>query len=294
MNGTMHHKWTCMENVSFVRGRRLIVDGLSWDIHPEDNWVVLGANGSGKTTLLRLLAGYLWPTQGHITVLGEAFGHTDLRELRKKIGWVGSFLEAQIPPSSRPVDLIVSGKYASIGIFEDPREEDFQEGMELARRLNCSNILDLPYGVLSQGEKQRLLIARALIHKPRLLILDEPCAGLDLVAREQLLDTLELLGKAQGGPAMIFVTHHLQEIMPSFTHALLLRQGRCVAQGEKQEILRSELLTQTFGIPVKVNKEGDRYWSRVPFGWSASQSWIGSSDDGRHPAVQHGSERNGH
>jgi iron complex transport system ATP-binding protein len=256
-------KWTCLENVSFMRRQRLILDQISWDIRPGNNWVVLGANGSGKTTLLRLLAGYLWPTQGSMTVLGEEFGHTDVRELRKKIGWVGSFLEAQIPPAMSPLDLIVSGKYASIGIFESPKEEDYQHGMDLARQLRCADILDLPYGVLSQGEKQRLLIARGLIHKPQLLILDEPCAGLDLVAREQLLDTLESLGRIPGGPTMIFVTHHLQEIMPAFTHAFLLRQGNCLAQGEKREILRSELLSQAFGIQVQVTEEGERYWSRI-------------------------------
>jgi iron complex transport system ATP-binding protein len=272
MSSGLNKKWICLENVSLIRRQRLILDGISWDVHPGNNWVVLGANGSGKTTLLRLLAGYLWPTQGSITVLGEEFGRTDVRELRKHIGWVGSFLEAQIPPSIRPLDLIVSGKYASIGIFENPREEDYQQGLDLARQLKCAEILDLPYGVLSQGEKQRLLIARALIHKPQLLILDEPCAGLDLVAREELLDTLEHQGRTQGGLTMIFVTHHLQEIMPTFTHALLLRQGRCVAQGQKPEILRSELLTQAFGITVKVTEEGERYWSRIPLGSSMNQS----------------------
>jgi iron complex transport system ATP-binding protein len=258
-------KWICLEEVSFIRRQRLILDRISWDIRPGDNWVVIGANGSGKTTLLQLLAGYLWPTEGRITVLGEAFGGTDLRELRKKIGWVGSFLEAQIPPSMRPLDLIVSGKYASIGIFESPRDEDYDQALALASHMKCSDILDLPYGVLSQGEKQRLLIARAVIHHPQLLILDEPCSGLDLVAREQLLETLEHLGQTPGGPTLIFVTHHLQEIMPAFTHAFLLKEGRCLSQGKKDEILRSELLTEAFGIPVKVNEEENRYWSRIHF-----------------------------
>jgi iron complex transport system ATP-binding protein len=256
-------KWISLEDVSFVRSQRLILDRIFWDIQRGNHWVVLGANGSGKTTLLQLLAGYLWPTRGNITVLGEEFGRTDIRELRKKIGWVGSFLEAQIPSSMSPLDLIVSGKYASIGIFENPKEEDYHHGLDLARQLKCSEILDLPYGVLSQGEKQRLLIARGLIHKPQLLVLDEPCAGLDLVAREQLLDTLEHLGRSAGGPTMIFVTHHLQEIMPTFTHAFLLRQGSCLAMGQKREILRSELLSQAFGIQVQVTEEGKRYWSRI-------------------------------
>lgn len=259
----MTQDWIHLQDVSFVRNRRIILDRIQWTIRPHHHWVVLGANGSGKTTLLQLLAGYLWPSKGQITVLGEQFGHTDLRELRKKIGWVGSFLQAQIPPSQQPLDLIVSGKYASIGIFDTPREEDYQAARELAHRLRCDKILDSTYGVLSQGEKQRLLIARALIAKPRLLILDEACAGLDLVTREQLLRTLDELARLPDAPVMIFVTHHLQEIMPLFTHVLLLKEGRCLAQGGKDRILQSPLLSEAFGIPLEVVQEGQRYWVHV-------------------------------
>lgn len=254
--------WISLEKVSFIRRSRLILDQIEWTVHPHTHWTVLGANGSGKTTLLQLLAGYLWPTQGRITILGHQFGHIDLRELRKKIGWVGSFLQAQIPSSQRPADLIVSGKYASIGIFEPPQEDDYRQAYELASRLGCHKVLDLPYGVLSQGEKQRLLIARALIHRPQLLILDEPCSGLDLVAREQLLYTLEELGQAPNAPNLILVTHHLEEIMPAFTHILLLKEGRCLAQGKKEEILQADLLSHAFGIPLEVNNDGNRYWAR--------------------------------
>lgn len=255
----------CLKNVSFVRRNRLILDGMDWTVPSHTHWVVLGANGSGKTTLLQLLAGYLWPTRGQITVLGHPFGHVDLRELRKKIGWVGSFLQAQIPSSQRPLDLIISGKYASIGVFETPREDDYHTAHELAERLGCRKVLDLPYGVLSQGEKQRLLIARALIHRPQLLILDEPCAGLDLVAREQLLHTLDELGGMPDAPNLILVTHHLEEITPIFTHVLLLKEGRCLARGRKENILKADLLTEAFGIPLEVSGDGRRYWVRASF-----------------------------
>ena len=136
----------------------------------------------------------------------------------------------------------------------------------MASRLDCGKILDSPYGVLSQGEKQRLLIARALIHHPQLLILDEPCAGLDLVAREHLLQTLESLGRTPNAPTMILVTHHLQEIIPVFTHALALREGRCLVQGTKEEVLRSEILTQAFGIPIEVVEVGSRYQTQMTLG----------------------------
>ncbi len=244
----MKNNWIDIKNVRFVRNRRLILDDISWEIEPREHWVLLGPNGSGKTTMLQILAGYLWPTSGDITVLGERFGEVDLRALRKKIGWVGSFLQAQVPPSQKPLEFIVSGKYASLGIFDKPEAADFEEAAALAERLDCGKILDSPYAVLSQGEKQRLLIARALIHKPRLLILDEPCSGLDIPSREQLLSTLEGLGRSPEGPTMILVTHYLEEIMPAFSHVFLLKSGRCAARGEKEEILGRGLLTQVFGI----------------------------------------------
>jgi iron complex transport system ATP-binding protein len=259
----MRNPWIDIKNVRFVRSRRLILDDISWEIRPGEHWVVLGANGSGKTTLLQILAGYLWPTSGDVTVLGEHFGEVDLRALRRKIGWVGSFLQAQVPPSQKPLEFIVSGKYASLGIFDKPEPQDFEEAAALAARLEVDGILDLPYAVLSHGEKQRLLIARALIHKPRLLILDEPCGGLDLVSREQLLATLESMGREPGGPSMILVTHYLEEIMPAFNHVFLLKSGRCAAKGEKDRILRPDLLTQTFGIPIDAGRENGRYWSRL-------------------------------
>jgi iron complex transport system ATP-binding protein len=260
---TTDQPWIRLEEVSFVRRQRLILDTINWDVALGNHWVVLGANGSGKTTLLELLAGYLWPTHGRITVLGERFGHTDLRELRKRIGWVGSFLLAQIPPSQKPLDLIVSGKYASIGNFNPPTSQDYAEARELAKHFQCADILDSPYGVLSQGEKQRLLIARALIPGPQLLILDEPYAGLDLVAREQLLLSLDQLGRSHGAPTMILVTHHLQEIMPVWSHVLVLKEGKCLVQGPKEQVLQGKVLSEAFGVVLEVTHHDGRYSARL-------------------------------
>jgi iron complex transport system ATP-binding protein len=253
--------WVVLDEVSFVRNRRVILDRIDWRVAPQEHWVVLGANGSGKTTLLQILAGYLWPSRGRVTVLGERFGETDLRELRKRIGWVGSFLGVQFPPNQRPLDLIVSGKFASIGVYESPREEDCVKARDLACKLGCESVLDSPYAVLSQGEKQRLLIARALIHDPELLILDEPCGGLDLVAREQLLRNLVELGSDGTGPTMILVTHHLEEIVRVFGNVMLLKEGRCLAKGRREEVLTPELLEEAFGIPIELGQNGDRYWA---------------------------------
>ncbi len=258
-------KWISLSGVKFVRNRRLILDEVSWEIHQGEHWTVLGANGSGKTTLLQLIAGYLWPTAGQITVLGRRFGETDLRELRKEIGWIGSFLQASVPPAQKALDFVVSGKYATLGIFAKPDASDYTQAREVAGRLRCAHILDQPYAVLSQGEKQRLLIARGLIHKPRLIILDEPCSGLDLVSREELLFTLETLGRSPKSPTMILVTHHLEEIMPSFTHALLLKAGRVAGAGERDEVLTPELLSHIFGVPIRAENMDGRYWSKVDF-----------------------------
>ncbi len=258
----MNEPWIRLESVSFVRNRRPILQDIGWTVERGTHWVVLGPNGSGKTTLLQLLAGYLWPTRGEITVLGERFGHTDLRELRKRIGWVGSFLEAQIPPAQKPLDLIISGKTASIGVFENPTAEDHAKAERIAQRMGCEAILDSHYGVLSQGEKQRLLIARALIHDPQLLILDEPCAGLDIVARERLLQTLDSLSSSPKPPTMVLVTHHVEEIMPSVSHAFLLRGGRCIAQGQKCDVLRSDSISKAFGIGVEVLGNNGRFFLR--------------------------------
>ncbi|NTV43594.1 MAG: ABC transporter ATP-binding protein [Syntrophobacteraceae bacterium] len=255
--------WICLKSVSFVRNRRPILQDIDWTVERGTHWVILGPNGSGKTTLLQLLAGYLWPTRGEIILLGERFGNTDLRELRKKIGWVGSFLEAHIPPAQKPLDLIISGKTASIGIFDKPTREDYEKAGHIARQMGCEGILDSPYGVLSQGEKQRLLIGRALIHDPQLLVLDEPCAGLDIVARERLLQTLESLAAGPKPPTMVLVTHHVEEITPSVSHAFLMIGGRCVAQGKKRDVLRSACMSEAFGIGIEVVGGNGRFFLKL-------------------------------
>lgn len=254
-----------LQQVHFVRSRRAILTGITWRLQKGEHWVVLGANGSGKTTLLLLLAGYLWPTQGSVTVLGQRFGTVDLREVRKKIGWVGSFLQEHVPAHQKPLDLIVGGKFASIGVYEKPSLQDTRKAEELAEILGCAAVVHNPYGVLSQGEKQRVLIARALMANPKLLILDEPCSGLDLVAREQLLETLDRLGRDAQGPTLVLVTHHLEEIMPVFSHVLVLRQGRCVASGLKEQVLTAPVLSSAFGIPIEVEAHGGRYRTRLGF-----------------------------
>src|SRR5690625_3314554 len=182
-----------MEDVSWRRDRKTILKQVNWKVINGQHWAILGLNGSGKTTLLNMLNGYIWPTTGSISVLGQLFGKTDIRELRKSIGWVSSSLEARIRSMQMTQDMVVSGKYASIGLYEDPTEADYEKASQLMEDLGCIHLLDRTYETCSQGEKQKVLIARALMAQPKLLILDEPTNGLDFIAREDLLNTIQQL-----------------------------------------------------------------------------------------------------
>jgi len=249
-----------MQDVSWRRDRKTILEHINWEVTSGQHWAVLGLNGSGKTTVLNMLNGYIWPTTGKVSVLGQQFGKTDIRELRKSIGWVSSSLEARIRSMQRTQDMIVSGKYASIGLYEDPTEVDYEKAVQLMEELGCIHLLDRTYETCSQGEKQKILIARALMAQPKLLILDEPTNGLDFIAREDLLNTIQQLATQESGPTILFVTHHIEEVLPVFSHALLLQQGTVFAQGEREEVLNSARLTDFFEKNVEVDWHYDRAW----------------------------------
>lgn len=251
-----------LEAVSFVAGGKVVLDCVSWSLLPGEHWTVLGGNGSGKTTLLRILAGQLWPSRGSVSLLGLRLGTVDLRELRRPIGWVSPALAASLPARDSAAEIVLSGRFASIGLFfAEPEESDRERAVELLDALGCSGLADRTFGVLSQGERQRVLIARALMAEPRLLLLDEPTAGLDLAAREDFLEALEVLTAAPEGPTVVFVTHHLEEVVPGLTHVLLLRQGCRVGGGRKAAVLSDALLSSTLGVPVEVLEREGRYWA---------------------------------
>src|SRR5690625_222864 len=249
-----------MQDVSWRRDGKTILEDINWEVTNGQHWAVLGLNGSGKTTVLNMLNGYIWPTTGKVSVLGQQFGKTDIRELRKSIGWVSSSLEARIRSMQRTQDMIVSGKYASIGLYEDPTEADYEKAVQLMEELGCIHLLDRTYETCSQGEKQKVLIARALMAEPKLLILDEPTNGLDFIAREDLLHTVQRLATQKNGPTILFVTHHIEEVLPVFSHALLLSQGTVFAQGWREEVLTSARLTDFFEKSVAVDWHYDRAW----------------------------------
>ncbi len=249
--------------LSVQRGDARILDGLSWRVEAGEHWVILGSNGSGKTSLLSALSGYLTPTEGEISVLGQRFGETDWRALRTRIGLVSSSVRQLMPDSEPGLLTVISGKYAMIDFWGRVTPEDHAAASRILHRIEAGHLAERPWRVLSQGERQRILIGRALMAKPKILILDEPCAGLDPVAREHFLAFLQRLGTQRAAPALLFVTHHVEEIMPVFTHALLLRGGRAIASGPKAGILTSGNLSEVFGATVILQKRNHRYSLQV-------------------------------
>ncbi|WP_449355500.1 ABC transporter ATP-binding protein [Virgibacillus natechei] len=249
-----------MQDVSWKRQQEAILSNVNWKVSRGEHWAVLGLNGSGKTTLLNMVNGYIWPSTGKVNVLGQQFGKTDIRELRKSIGWVSSSIQERIKETAFAVDVVVSGKYASIGLYEDTTEEDYEKAYQIMEQVGCRHLTDRTYQTCSQGEKQKILIARGLMASPDLLILDEPTSGLDFISREELLSTINHLAIQKDAPSIIFVTHHIEEIMPVFSHMLLLRQGTVFDKGERSDLLTSSCLSAFFDTSVRVEWHRDRAW----------------------------------
>ena len=237
----------------------MILNRVSWRVERGQHWVILGANGSGKTSLLSALTGYLTPSGGEIAVLGRRYGETDWRELRKQIGLVSSSVRQMMSGSEPALQTIVSGKYAMIDYWGRVTRSDRARALRILNQIECEYLAERPWVFLSQGERQRVAIGRALMANPQLLILDEPCAGLDPVAREHFLQFLDRLGGRKKAPTLTLVTHHVEEIMPVFSHALLMKAGTVLANGRKQTVLRSGLLTDAFESSVKLRATNWRY-----------------------------------
>lgn len=252
-----------VNDLTITRDGTSILQGVSWRVERGENWAVLGANGSGKTSLLSALTGYLTPTAGTVEVFGRWFGTTDWRELRKSIGIVSSSVRQMLPDEEDALHIVISGRHAVINFWGRPEEKEAAVAMRILEELDCTHLAERPWQVLSQGERQRILIGRALMARPKLLILDEPCAGLDPVAREDFLDRVEALAAKPRGPALVLVTHHIEEITPAFSKVLLLRDGQVLAEGDKREVLTSRLMRLTFGRPVRVTENRKRYAMKV-------------------------------
>jgi iron complex transport system ATP-binding protein len=250
-----------VSKLSIRRGTTRILRNIHWRVEPGQHWVILGANGCGKTSLLSALTGYLMSTTGDIAVLGSQFGQTDWRELRKHVGLVSSSIRQLMADTEPALETVVSGKYAMIDFWGRITRADRTRALSLLRQVECVHLADRPWVFLSQGERQRVLIGRALMANPRLLFLDEPCAGLDPAAREHFLDFLERLGRRKDkyAPTLVLVTHHVEEIMPVFSHALVLKSGRVLASGPKSAVLNAENLSRAFHAPIRLRRNFGRY-----------------------------------
>ena len=248
-----------IDHLRIERDGTVILDDVSWRVQRGEHWVILGANGSGKTSLLSALTGYLMPTAGEISLLGETYGQFDWRELRKQVGLVSSSVRQMMADGEPALETVASGKYAMIDFWGRLSRTEKAEAARLLKQVEGDYLVDRPWGVLSQGERQRVLVARALMAKPRVLILDEPCAGLDPAAREHFLQFLQRLGTQKNSPTLILVTHHVEEIMPVFSSVLILKDGRVLATGKKPEVLDSKNLSTAFGARMRLQRTGNRY-----------------------------------
>ena len=247
-------------DVSVVRDGRSLVDKVSWAIAEGERWVILGPNGAGKTTLLNIASSYLFPTSGTVQILGQKLGHVDVFELRPRIGMASAALAEKLPHRQTVLQSVLTAAYGMTAGWQEQYDEvDEQRARAFLDRLGMNEHLDRRFGTLSEGERKRTLIARALMTDPELLLLDEPAAGLDLGGREDLVRRLGRLARDPYAPAMVMVTHHVEEIAPGFTHVLLLRQGKVLAAGPVAEVLTSANLSRCFGLPLIVEQQGDRW-----------------------------------
>lgn len=249
-----------MDAVRFRRGDTTILDGITWSVGAGERWVVLGPNGSGKTTTMRLASGYDHPTSGTVDILGGRLGRVDVRRLRERLGLTSAELTKQLRPELAAVDVVLAGRHAALETWwHTYTAADRRRAAGLLAAAGLAGRADHPFGTLSEGERQQVQLARTLMGRPELLLLDEPNAGLDLGARERLLHRLAGLAADGDAPPMVLVTHHLEEIPAGFTHLLLLRAGRVLAAGPLDGVLTDATLTECFGLPLRVIRHGDRY-----------------------------------
>jgi len=250
-------------DVLLRRNRKVLVGPVTWSVELDERWVVLGPNGAGKTSLLRIAAAMEHPTSGYAAILGERLGRVDVSELKARIGLSSAALAQRIPDNEVVRDLVVSAGYAVLGRWREEYEEmDTARAVDMLETLGAEHLSERTYGTLSEGERKRVLIARALMTDPELLLLDEPAAGLDLGGREELVARLGELAADPDAPAMVLVTHHVEEIPPGFSHALLLSEGGIVAQGLLADVMTSENLSHAFGQSIVVEMIDGRYFAR--------------------------------
>lgn len=247
-------------DVSYVRNGRPILDGVTWEVDESERWVILGPNGAGKTTMMRLATANDYPTTGHVDVLGQRLGTFDIWEFRNRLGFASTATARRIPANETVRNLVLTAAYGIEGRWNEAYDDmDVRQANRILAEWQLTDLADHPFGTLSDGERKRAMIARAVMADPEMLLLDEPSASLDLGARERLLQMLSGFAQSPSSPAMIMVTHHVEEIPPGFTHVLMLGEGRVQAAGPIAETLTESNLEAAFGLPFELSQSGGRY-----------------------------------
>src|SRR3954452_4141370 len=250
--------------VTLRRGGQRLVGPITWSVELDERWVVIGPNGAGKTSLLRIAAAMEYPSSGTAYVLGERLGRVDMSELRSRVGLSSSALSQRVPEGEVVRDLVVSAGYAVMGRWRENYEDvDYEQAIDMLESVGAEHLAERTYGTLSEGERKRVLIARSMMTAPELLLLDEPAAGLDLGGREELVARLADLAADPDSPALVLVTHHVEEIPHGFSHCLILSEGKVVDSGLLSDVLTAENLSKTFGLPLVVERHGTRWTARA-------------------------------
>jgi iron complex transport system ATP-binding protein len=249
--------------VSLRRGGQVLVGPITWSVELDERWVVIGPNGAGKTSLLRIAAAMEYPSSGTAFVLGERLGRVDMSELRSRVGLSSSALSQRVPDDEVVRDLVVSAGYSVLGRWREKYDDvDYEQAVDMLESVGAEHLAERAYGTLSEGERKRVLIARSMMTDPELLLLDEPAAGLDLGGREDLLARLEDLALDPDSPALVLVTHHVEEIPRGFSHGLILSEGKVVDSGLLSDVLTSENLSKAFGQSIVLDNSEGRYFAR--------------------------------
>ena len=253
-----------LDSVTVRRGDATLLRDISWTLRSDERWVVIGANGAGKTTLLQIAAGAIRPTSGSVELLGEPLDEADLDDLLPRVGWASAALADRLPADERVLDVVLTASYGAVRRGAERYDSaDEMRARDLLGQLGCRLLVERRFGTLSEGERKRVQLARALMTDPELLLLDEPAAGLDLGGREALLRTLTRLAQDPAAPALVLVSHHVEEVPAGFTHAMLLREGSAVAAGPLAEVMTSATLSACFGLPLRLHRHADRYTARA-------------------------------
>jgi iron complex transport system ATP-binding protein len=254
-----------LRGVSVRRESSLLLRNVDWTAHEHERWIVIGPNGAGKTTLLQVAATLLYPTEGTVDVLGERLGDVDVFELRTRIGLTSASLAERVPAAEKVIDLVLTASYAILGRWKEEYDSsDVTRAVELLDALGCAHLIRRRFATLSEGERKRVQIARAMMPDPEILLLDEPAAGLDLGGREDLLRRLATLAQDPKAPMMVLVTHHVEEVPDGFTHAMLLRRGSVLVAGPIDEVFTARNLSRCFGVPLDIERHQNRWraWAR--------------------------------